>query len=144
MLSARIRLLVLHAKSGSSLQNTDRFKCMFAINGLGPLSITSVRIVCPVSINKLPMAECNNFFVVDLPVAVSPKKNVIHCFVVPHKQLANVRSYNSLFCLFSSVNGCISFIMDTSSFISSESSSKNFSMFKLKPVDTVHIKSFDS
>ncbi|SNB48900.1 hypothetical protein pCPXV0146 [Cowpox virus] len=35
----------LHAKSGSSLQNTDLFKCMLAINGLGPLSNTSVKIV---------------------------------------------------------------------------------------------------
>ncbi|AUL80243.1 hypothetical protein [Vaccinia virus] len=35
----------LQAKSGSSPQNTQLFRCMLAINGLGPLSNTSVKIV---------------------------------------------------------------------------------------------------
>ncbi|AEN03680.1 hypothetical protein YKV091c [Yokapox virus] len=111
---------------------------MLDINGLGPLSRTSVKIVCPVSTNNSPTDDFNNLFVVDFPVAVSPKKNVIHCLVDPHKQLDNVFSYNSLFFLFSSVNGCISLITLINSCISSLSST-NLSLSKLNPVDVVHI-----
>nr|WQH58001.1 MAG: hypothetical protein [Molluscum contagiosum virus] len=65
---------------------------MLARNGLGPLSMRSVSMVCPVSRNSPCSTDCSNFFVVDLPVAVSPKKKKMQGLVVPQRQLASTFS----------------------------------------------------